>query len=162
MLDKVPVTPFAGACWLSVTVQRADVLEFSEEALHCSAATLIWVAGASREMLVEELEPLSDAVRVAVWLAAMVPAAAVKVADEAPCETLTEPGTVRTPEAEFAIATVTPPVTAALFRVTVQAVDAFELSEPAAHCSELTAFGATRRRLAVALEPLRDAVMVAF
>ena len=82
----------------------------------------------------EEL-PLSVAVIVALPLAAIVPAVALKLAVVAVAGTVTEAGTVR-----FALlddnVTVVPPVGAAFDRVTVQVVLAFEARLEAVHVSE--------------------------
>jgi len=88
------------------------------------------------------------------------PAVAVKVADVDPWVMLSEAGTVSRVGTEFPNDTVTPPVVAALLRVTVQVVEAFEARDDAVHCRPVTAMGATTWILADALDPLRDAVMV--
>ena len=83
-----------------------------------------------------------------------------KVALGDPPATFTVPGTVSAPDAVLPIVTVTPPVAAALFRVTVQVVEAFELKLGAPQASDVTVVGETRAMLADALEPFRDAVRV--
>jgi len=65
----------------------------------------------------------------------MAAAVTLKLAVDPPAAMFTEVGTVRIPVALLAIVTVTPPVTAALFKVMVQLVEALESSDGAAHCS---------------------------
>jgi hypothetical protein len=134
------------------------------EALEKRAAAAHWrelaVVGATREMLACLPEPLSVAVRVAVWPDAIVPVEAVNVAVVAPEVTETEAGTVRTPVAELVTVTLVL-AAAAWLRVMVQVVDAFEAREPAAHWKELIVVGATSEMVACWLEPLSVAVRVA-
>jgi len=61
------------------------------------------------------------------------PAVAVKVAEVDAWVMLSDPGTFSRVGTEFPNDTVTPPATAALLSVTVQAVEAFELSDDALH-----------------------------
>jgi len=63
LLARVTETPPATAALLSVTVQVVEALEASEGDPHPSA---VMVFGATSDMVAEALEPLSDAVRVAV------------------------------------------------------------------------------------------------
>ena len=155
-LAMVTLVP-AVAAWLRVTVQVVDAFEAREPAAHVSE---LMPVGAASEMLACLLDPLSVAVRVAVWPDAIVPAEAVNVAVIAPAVTDTEAGTVRTPLALLAMVTLVP-AAAAWLSVIVQVVDAFEASEAAAHVKELMLVGATREMLACWLEPLSVAVRVA-
>jgi len=84
-----------------------------------------------------------------------------KVAVEAPAATFTDAGTVSCQGMLSATVTVTPPATAALLSVTVQAPEAFESREVMPHCSEVTVLEETREILADALVPFRLAVRVA-
>ena len=88
------------------------------------------------------------------------PAEAVKMAEVDPWVMLSEAGTASRVGTEFPNDTVTPPVIAALLRVTVQVVEAFEASDDAVHCRPVTVLGAITWILADALDPLRDAVTV--
>lgn len=83
------------------------------------------------------------------------------VALEAPAETFTEPGTVRTEGTVSVIVTVRPPAPAGLVTVTVQVPDALERREVTPHCREVTVFEETSAIVAAALLPPSDAVSVA-
>jgi len=90
-----------------------------------------------------------------------VPVAAVNVAVVAAAGTVTVDGTVRTLAIEPPIVTAAPPLGAAVDRVTVQVVLAFEARVPVAHCSEETRTATFRERLALLEEPLSEAVTLA-
>jgi hypothetical protein len=154
-LVMVTLVP-AVAAWLRVMVQVVDAFEAREAAAHVNELMLV---GATSEMVACWLEPLSEAVRVAVWPDVIVPAAAVNVA-VVPVVTATEAGTVRTPVAELVMVTLVL-VVAAWLKVMVQVVDAFEAREAAAHVRELMLVGATREIVACWVEPLSEAVTVA-
>lgn len=95
-------------------------------------------------------------VTVAVWLDAMVPAVAVKLAEAAPADTVTEPGTASSALLEDN-ATATPPEAAAALRATVQVPELLEDRLLDAQLSEERAAGAAAtERLSVpeAVSPL--------
>ena len=75
--------------------------------------------------------------------------------------TVTETGKVRMLGMAPERATTAPPVGAALFKVMVQVVLAFEESVAAAHCREEINEEATREIVALLEEPLKAAVTVA-
>jgi hypothetical protein len=77
---------------------------------------------------------------VAVWFEATVPAVAVKVAKVAPEGTVTEAGTVRDVELEDSETVAFEEAK----RVTVQVVDACEVSDPAVQVRVVRTAGATR------------------
>ena len=158
VLPIVTVSPPAGAGLLRVTVHLPDANDSSEVIPHPSEVTVV---GLPNAIVADALEPLSEAVRVAVWFAATVPVLAWKVALGDPPATFTVPGTVSVPDAVLPIVTVTPPAGAALLRVTVQVVEAFEFKLGAPHASDVTVVGDTREIVADVLEPFRDAVRVA-
>ena len=70
LLVSVPLTPPAGAGWLSVTVHDVLWLASSEGDPHPMEDTVI-VFEATSEMVAEELDPFSEAVTLANWLAAI-------------------------------------------------------------------------------------------
>ena len=90
----------------------------------------------------------------------IVPAVAVKLAEVAPDETLTDPGTV---SAVTLLDSVTemPPVPAACDNVTVQVDVPFEFRLVGLHDSELTVVAATREMLAVCVLPFKVPVTTA-
>jgi len=103
------------------------------------------------------LEPLAEAVTVAVPLVDTVPAAAAKVAVVAPAGTVMEPGTVR--EALLLESgTVKPPVNAALLRVTVQVLVSPEERLAGVQARLETRGGAINPRENIAEDPLAAAV----
>ena len=123
----------AVAAFDSVTVQ---VLLAEELRLVGEHASEVSVAGATRLMDTVWEEPLRDAVRVADWSEETVPAVAVKVADVDPAATVTDDGTVN---AALLLDIVTAAlVVAAVDRVTVQPLDAPELTFAGEHCSPAT------------------------
>ena len=69
---------------------------------------------------------------------ATIPVLAANWAEVAPAATETEDGAVRTVVALLASVTVAPPAGAAWLSVTVHVVEAFDESDGAPHCSELT------------------------
>jgi len=99
------------------------------------------------------LTPLKVAVTVAFWLLLTVPEVAVKVALLWPDATTTFAGTVSNP---LLLASVTvAALMAALFRVTVQVLDALLPNVEGAHASELSCAGALPVRVKVLEEPFR-------
>jgi hypothetical protein len=126
----------------TVTVQVVDACEASDAAAQVRA---VGTTGASREMPPAVEVPLSEAVMVAVWLEATVPAVAVKAAKVAPEGTVTEAGTVKDVELEDS-GTVAP---VEAERVTVHVVEACEASDAAAQVRAVGTTGATREMLAV-------------
>jgi hypothetical protein len=102
--------------------------------------------------------PFKLAVTVTLWLVVTVPAVAVKEADVAPAVAITETGMVS--EALLSeSATTVPPVGADWFRLTVQVVEAPELTL-GLHARAETA-GATRLKVVLWEAPFRVAVVVA-
>ena len=100
------------------------------------------------------------AVRLALWLEAMLPALAVKLAELAPAATVTEDGAVNRALLE-ANATADPPVGAAALSATVHVVEAPDARLAGLHSREDTvAAGAASTIEAVCELPLRVAVMV--
>ena len=95
------------------------------------------------------------AVKVAVWLDAMVPVFAVNVADVAPAATVTDPGTTSSALLEES-ATAAPPEAAAAPRATVQEPELLEGMLPDAQLSEERVAGAG----AAAIEMLNAAVAI--
>ena len=154
----VTVTPPAGDGLLSVSVHLPDANDSSEVIPQLSEVTVV---GLPNAMVVDALEPLREAVRVAVCSDEKAPVLAWKVALGDPPATLTVPGTVSVPVAVLPSVTVTPPGAAALLRVTVQVVEAFEPKLGAPHASDVTVVVETREIVADALEPFSDAVRVA-
>jgi hypothetical protein len=138
--DKGTVTPPTGAALVRVTVQVVFALEPRLEAVHCRDETL---TGAWRLMLVvavavallgvaAPVAPFRLAVMVAEALLVTLPADAVKVAVVELWRTFTEMGTVKLALLDDR-ATVVPPLGAALDRVTVQEVLAFDAKLDDAH-----------------------------
>jgi S-ribosylhomocysteine lyase LuxS involved in autoinducer biosynthesis len=126
-----------------VTVHVVEACEASDPAVQVRAVGT--TAGATREMLSVFEVPFAEAVTVAVWLEAIVPAVAVKVAEVDPEATVTEAGTVRDVELEDN-ETVVPDEAE---RVTVHVVEACEASDPAVQVRAVGITGATREMLAV-------------
>jgi hypothetical protein len=101
------------------------------------------------------------AVTVALWVVLIVPAVAVNVAEVPLAGTVTDAGTVS--EALLSErATLDPPAGAALFRVTVQVVEAPEFTLVGLHAKLETKIGATRLNGALWEAPFKVAVTVAF
>jgi len=132
----------------------------SEAAPHWSAVTVVAVGLATREMVADWLEPLSDAVRVAVWLVVMFWVPTENVAVVEPADTFQVVGATSKMGALSAIVTVAPPAGAAWVRVILQKVAELEDNDEAVHCSELTVTpaAATSEMLVEAVVPFRDAV----
>jgi hypothetical protein len=86
---------------------------------------------------------------------------AENVAELDPAGTRTEVGTVNTPGAVLARATVAPAPEAALDNVTVQLVDALAARLVDTHCNPETVRVETSERVTGLDEPLKDAVTVA-
>ena len=93
------------------------------------------------------------AVTTAVWLVVIVPAVAVKFADVAPEDKVTDPGTVNAVTLLDSVTEI-PPVPAACDSVTVQVDVPFEFKLVGLHDSELTVVGATSEMFAVCELPL--------
>lgn len=85
----------------------------------------------------------------------------MNVAVVAAAATVTDDGTVRTLAIEPPIVTAAPPVGAAVDRVTVQVVLAFDPRVPVAHCSEETTAARLSESVALLEEPLSEAVTLA-
>jgi hypothetical protein len=106
-------------------------------------------------------EPFREAMRVTLRLDVTVPTLAVKLAEVACAGTTTEAGIVRMLATEAEIETGVPAVGAALDNVTVQTVLVLEVSEVGTHCKDETRETVLNARVALAVEPLRDAITVA-
>jgi len=112
---------------------------------------LLICAAAARLMVDGWLRPFKVAVTVALWLLLTVPEVAVKVALLWPDATTTLAGTESNP---LLLASVTvAELMAALFRVTVQVLDALLPNVEGAHASELSCAGATRLMVFVRFTP---------
>ena len=116
-------------------------------------------AAAARLMVEGWLWPFRVAMTVAVWLLLTVPEVAVKVALPWPDATTTLAGTVSNPLL-LASATVVA-LLAALFKLTVQVLDALLLRVEGAHASELSCAAATRLMVLVRFTPPVFAVTIA-
>jgi len=112
---------------------------------------------------VSELPP-REAVKVAVWAAATVPASGVKVVDVEPAGTVTEVGAVSA-ELLDVRRTTAPPGGATPLRMIVQVIDAPGETLEGLHARDAAvtggAVGGTRVRMALAELPVRVAVIVA-
>jgi hypothetical protein len=120
------------------------------------------VRGATREILVRTDDPLSVAVRVAVWSEVTTLVLAVKVPEAAFAPIVTEAGMLNAADAVLDSATVLPAV--GLERVTVQVVLAFDTIVAAAHwrLDRVTGVtGATSESTVDLEEPFEAAVIVA-
>ena len=120
---------------------------------------LLICAAAARLMVDGWLWPLKVAVTMALWLLLTVPEVAVKVALLWPKATTTLAGTVSNP---LLLANVTvAALVAALFRVTVQVLDALLPNVEGAQARELSCAGATRLMVFVRFTPPALAVTIA-
>ena len=155
--ESVTLAPPLGAAWLRVTVQAVEDPEFTLVGLQVSAETAV---GATKVRVAVWEAPFRVAVRVTLWLVVTVPAVAVKVVEVLLAATVTEVGSVSA-ELLSESATLVPPVGAAWLRVTVQVVEAPELTLVGLQVSAEIAVGATRLRVAVWEAPFRVAVTVA-
>jgi hypothetical protein len=140
LLDSVTVAP--PVC-VTVTVQVALLPDPRLDGLHVSPLSS---TGATNETVAVCVLPFSVAVMVAVWLLAIVPVAAVKVAVVLPAPTVTEAGTVNAAVLLDSV-TVTPPVGAVELNAMVQVLVAPDCRLVALHCSDSA--GATTVRMAV-------------
>jgi hypothetical protein len=91
----------------------------------------------------------------------IAPVLAENVAELDPAGTRTDVGTVNTPGAVLARATVAPAPEAALDNITAQVVEVFAVRLVAAHCSPEIVKVETSEKVTGLDEPLRDAVIVA-
>ncbi|MGD0669124.1 MAG: hypothetical protein ABSB23_16320 [Bryobacteraceae bacterium] len=158
LLDSVTVMPPAPAGCDSVTEHAEVPPELRLAGVH---DTKLIVDGATSSMETVCVLPLYVAVTTAVWLVAMVPAVAVKLAVLKPLATVTDPGTVSV-AALLVSVTETPPAPAAFDSVTVQVDVAPELRFMGAQASDVKAGGVdTSVRDCVWELPFKDAVMTA-
>jgi len=116
--------------------------------------------GATRLKLVVLEAPFKIAVMVADWVVVIVPTVAVKVVEAPWAGTVTDAGTV---SAVLLLESVTalPPVGADSFRVTVQVVDAPELTLLGLHARAETTAGSTKLNVVLCKVPFKVAVTVA-
>jgi hypothetical protein len=117
----------------------------------------IWTVACASEIVAVAMLPFSVAVMVAVWLLAIVPAVAVKVAVVLLDPTTTEAGTVNA-AALLDSVTVAPPV---FDTVTVQVALPPDAKLAGLHVTPLSSTGATSEIVAVSVLPFSVAVMVA-
>jgi len=110
LFETVTTAPPVGAAFERVTVQAAVALAPRLAGVHCKDETR---TGATREMVVEAEDPLSEAVRVAVWLVESVPVEMLKVAEVALAAAVTDVGAVNAGAPAFVNATTAPPVVVA-------------------------------------------------
>jgi hypothetical protein len=123
--------------------------------MHESAVIPYWAGTRLIEAACDE--PPRSADTMAVWLAAMLPAVAVKVAVVDVAPTFTEGGTIKA-LVLLASVTVPPPV---FESVTVQVLAAPELRDDGEHASATTVMGVASAIEAVCVAPFSVAVMVA-
>jgi len=120
-----------------VTVQVVDAPELTLVGLQASAETRV---GATKlTVAVWEEPPLRLEITVADWFVVMVPAVAMKVAELAPADTVTDVGTVSTALLSDTV-TATGEETASL-KLTVQLVEAPEAKVPGLQLSDATLSG---------------------
>jgi hypothetical protein len=158
LLDIVPADPPVGAALDSVTVQVELPLAPRTLGVHTRDDTL---AGVCKETVMDAADPLSDAVRVAVWSAARLPVEIPNVAEVELAGTVRDAGAVKTVAALLDIVTAEPPVGAALESVTVQVVLAFAPSALGVHTKDDTRTAACNETVVDAEDPLRETVSVA-
>jgi hypothetical protein len=151
LLDSVTVAP--PVC-VTVTVQVALPPDTRLAGLHVRPLSN---TGATSAIVAVCVLPFSVAVMVAVWLLAIVPAVAVKVAVVLPDATAAEAGTVNA-AALLDTVTVAPPV---CVTVTVQVALPPDPRLAGLHVSPLSNTGATSAIVAVCVLPFSVAVMVA-
>jgi hypothetical protein len=132
LLSEIAIAaPPVGAALLRVTVQVLEAFGPRLVGLHASEET---TTGATRLIVALAEVPLYVAVTVALWSLAIVPAAALKVADKEPAATVKDAGTVKTALlSEIAIAA--PPAGAAFESVTVQTELVPEVRLAGLHCT---------------------------
>ena len=114
--ESATVAPFAEAACDNVTVQVELAPETTVAGAHCTDETAI-CGGVTVMEVVIELPP-SDTVTGSLWLEVTVVAVAVKVALVEPAGTITDAGMVNA--GGSTMATLAPPLGAAVERVTVQ------------------------------------------
>jgi hypothetical protein len=131
LLNRLTVAP---AALDTVAVQVALPPDPRLVGLHANPVT---TTGAAREIVAVRVLPFNDAVRVAVWLLAMVPAVAVNVAVELPEATVTKAGMVNA-AALLDKETAIPPVGAVVLKETVHADEPPVVSDAGTQLSPLT------------------------
>src|ERR1035441_1903427 len=151
LLDSDTVPP---PVFVSVTVQLLVPPLLSVAGVHDTALT---VTAAPRAINVVCVRPFKDAVSVAVWSDAIVPAVAVKFAVVDAAATVTDPGAVSA-AVLLDSDTVPPPV---FDSVTVQLLVPPLLSVDGVHDTALTVTAAPRAIDVVCVRPFKDAVSVA-
>jgi hypothetical protein len=157
LLDRLTAAPPEGATFVKVTVQFEDPPLATVDGLQAIPPTC------SNEVTVTDdvcEVPLYVAVRVAVWSAVTVPAAAAKLAVLTPALTVTLDGTVTAPLLLDRL-TAAPPEGATFDKVTVQFDVAPLATAEGLQLSEVTCTGALTVREVVCEVPLYVAVSVA-
>ncbi|HUB82476.1 MAG TPA: hypothetical protein VMB03_26950 [Bryobacteraceae bacterium] len=159
------------ALFVSVTAAPPDRAASDRNTVHVALAfeesvvavqlKLVIVGGGSRDTVAIAAGPFRAAVRVAVWFLVTAPVETVNVAVVAPAVTVTDAGTLKTPDALLVRVTTAPPDSAVLDRVTVQVVLPLEESVETVHANPVTTGGASNDIVAVAVDPFMDAVRVA-
>ena len=161
--DSVTAVPPVGAAAEIVTVQLVLPPDATDVGVHASPVTVVAdvvAGGVTVTDAVPEL-PFNEAVIVAVWFDATVPAVPVKLPVVAPAATVTDDGTVR-PVQLLDTVTAVPPVGAAAEIVTLQLVLPPDATDVGVHVSPVTvvAAGGVTVTEAVPELPFNDAVIV--
>ena len=173
LLSPAPILTLAGTVMLALLLDSATLAALTAAAVNAAVQVevpgaftvageqlkLLNCAAAARLMVDGWLWPFKVAVTVALWLLLTVPAVAVKVALPWPDATPTLAGTVSNPlllESATVVALV-----AALFKVTVQVLEALLPRVEGAQASELSWAGATRLIVLVRFTPPALAVTIA-
>jgi hypothetical protein len=146
LVEIATTVPLVGAALVRVTVQVVTPPEYRSVGLH---ARELRAAGATKLTVAVLDTPLRVALSVAAWLLAIVPAVAVKVAEDDPAWTFTDVlGTGRS-ELLLDTDTAVPPDGAGPLSATVHVVVPSESRLVGLHVNELRATGGTKLRVAV-------------
>ena len=173
LLSPAPIVTLAGTVMLALLLDSVTLAALTAAAVNVTIQVevpgaftvpgeqlnLLNCAAAARLMVDGWLWPFRVAVTMALWLLLTVPEAAVKAAVLWPEATTTLAGTVSNPlllESATVVALV-----AALFKVTVQVLDALLPRVEGAQASELSWAGATRLMVLVRFTPPAFAVTIA-
>ena len=155
---RVTTAPSGNAGFDSVTVHPALAFEERVVNVHASPET---AGGVSSDMVAVAVDPLSVAVRVAVWFAVKVPVVMLNVAAATPPVTVTDAGAVNAGDPLLTNTTDAPPVDAGLDRVTVHVVPPFEERVVRLHNTPRMVSSGCSQMVAVAVVPFRAPVRVA-
>lgn len=173
LLSPAPILTLAGTVMLALLLDSVTLAALTAAAVNAAVQVevpgaftvageqlkLLNCAAAARLMVDGWLWPFKVAVTMALWLPLTVPEVAVKVALPWPDATTTLAGTVSNPlllETATVVALV-----AALFKVTVQVLDALLPRVEGAQASELSWAAATRLKVLVRVTPPAIAVTIA-